>query len=120
MKRTRIKRKTPFKRAGWIKRLLGVKKYNHKRLKKLRDQQFGDHAVWIRTLGCLVCGDWPTEPHHWPTRGNGGKAKDMTPLCKFHHDIFHLKGPETFARTWGIDLKAEAARLWAENGGTDE
>ncbi len=97
-----------------------IKKYNHKRRKKLYEIQFGAHADWIRALGCLVCNDRPSDPHHYPTVGAGGTAKDLTPLCSYHHTQFHTQGPETFQRTYGLDLKAESARLWAQNGGNDE
>ena len=95
-----------------------IKRVNHKRKAKLYLIQFGPHSDWIRELGCLVCNERPVQPHHFPTRGAGGTAKDLTPLCQYHHAQFHEMGPGSFQETYEVDLVAEAARLWAE--GRDE
>lgn len=116
MKRSRPQRKTRMKPV------------NRKRKAKLYALQFGDHADWIRTLGCLVCGRTPSEPAHVKTRGSGGTAKDIVPLCgdrpwspvdpQGHHSEQEGNN-KRFEALYRIDLKAEAARLWAENGGDD-
>lgn len=111
MKRSRIQRKTRMKAR------------NSKRKAKLYAKNFGEHADWVRTLACLVndaeCRGL-VEPHHYPTVGSGGTAKNITPLCNFHHIAqFHRMGPKTFQERYGLDLKAIAACLWKINGGTD-
>jgi hypothetical protein len=45
------------------------------------------------------------------SRGAGGRAKDIAPLCSACHAEQHRVGIETFQRRHGIDLAAEAAKL---------
>jgi hypothetical protein len=60
----------------------------------------------VRQLPCLVCGRYPSEPHH-AKHGRGGRSKssdhDAIPLCAHHH-----RGPggieagaETFHTRYG-------------------
>jgi hypothetical protein len=37
----------------------------------------------------------------------------VIPLCHPHHLEQHAVGEQTFARRHGLDLKAEAVRVWA-------
>lgn len=84
-----------------------------------RKRDFGKKAVWVRTLPCVVCNRTPSDPHHEPFLAQGGKAKDLVPLCRFHHSFGptsrHGSGShEIFIKAYGIDLIAEAARIEAE------
>ena len=80
-----------------------------------RKECFGDKAEWVRTIPCLVCGNTPCDPHHEPSVSRGGKAEDLTPLCRFHHGQRHSLGSaRRFKIVHGIDLVAEAKRIEAE------
>jgi len=82
------------------------------------------HFARVALLPCLVCDKWPVDVHHvigYADRmGRAPKRHDrVAPLCKPHHDVQH--GPKTsvhalshkgFYEAYGIDLMAEAERLW--------
>jgi hypothetical protein len=128
MKRSRIKT-DPDSVREWqersMKKLRGVKRtskplpaVNRKRRAKLTARQFGDHAEYIRSLPCVIrgmdageCG--PSEAAHVRSRGAGGTAADLVPLCLRHHAEQHVTGIETFQERYEIDLRAIAADLWA-------
>lgn len=79
----------------------------------------------IHEMPCLVCGARPVDGHHvvgYADRmGRVSKREDrVVPLCKPHHDVqhgpkmsVHALGHQGFYQEWGIDLMAEAERLWA-------
>jgi hypothetical protein len=85
------------------------------------------HMERVALMPCLVCGARPVCVHHvvgYADRaGRISKRHDrVTPLCPFHHDVQH--GPHSavhalshqgFFQEYGIDLMAEAERLWAES-----
>ena len=78
-------------------------------------------------MPCLACGKWPVDVHHvtgYADRmGRAPKRHDrVVPLCKVHHDVqhgpfhsVHALGHESFFHVHGIDLMAEAQRLWRES-----
>lgn len=82
----------------------------------------------VSQLGCLVCRA-PATLHHvtgYADRmGRFSRShKRVVPLCPPHHQIqFDEKqimsvealGHRGFFQEWGIDLLAEAERLWAES-----
>lgn len=79
------------------------------------------HRDWIKGLPCLIrnaecSGD--VVPAHVRRGTDGGTSlkpsdKWVVPCCFFHHAVFqHNRGEETFEATYGIDMKAEAARYW--------
>ena len=89
------------------------------------------HMARVAEMPCLVCGARPVTLHH-PTgfadrMGRFSRShKLVTPLCPMHHLIQHdpfadmpisveRLGHRGFYREHGIDLLAEAARLWAES-----
>lgn len=90
-----------------------VARSNPKRRERLFEDAFGsvERVEWIRRSPCVVpgCEGFPCENHHWPTKGAGGKATDISPLCIPHHREFHQLGPETWQRKHGIDLSATNA-----------
>ena len=97
-----------------------IRRVNPARLKKLREVQYGAHAERIREMPCLIqtYGGFGCEgqvvAHHAVSRGAGGLAKDLTPLCNAHHLEVHQHGAKTFMCRHLLDLKAEADRLWEE------
>lgn len=82
------------------------------------------HMARVAELGCLVC-KMPATIHHVTASIHGGRLtrsnKRVVPLCPRHHQI--QWGPREsvealnhggFYREYGIDLLAEANRLWSE------
>lgn len=74
---------------------------------------FGPQAKACRRLPCCVCARTPCDPHHWPSRGAGGKDEDAIPLCRRCHDSFHNEGEETFQRKRNLSLAVIKADLQA-------
>lgn len=81
--------------------------------------------AYVASLPCLVCGAQATNHHVSGYADRMGRAtrshKRIVPLCPRHHQIQH--GPresvealshQGFYRVYGIDLMAEAERLWNE------
>jgi hypothetical protein len=83
------------------------------------------HMDRVAALGCLVCGS-PATLHHVTARADApGRLtrshKRVVPLCPRHHQIQHgpresveAVGHRGFYTMHGIDLLAEAERLWAQ------
>lgn len=127
-----LKRKTPLRRSGGLKRSR-LKRRNEERAAKRRAECFGKQADMCRQLPCSVCGGWDipmfrhyaqrfatetciafthvSDPHHEPTRSCGGKDGDTVPLCRTHHDERHRIGRVAFERAHGVDLRAVAKAL---------
>lgn len=100
-----------------------IKRTNPKRLKRLREQQFGgEYADTIRALGCCACGAPPPSVcHHTRTRGAGGTAKDMVPVCSPGcHEEIHQMGRTTFEEIYQINLKGLASTLWRRYSASGE
>lgn len=82
---------------------------------------YGEYAVYIRSLPCLICGHHGhTVAAHSRTGGMSRKsdAKWLVPLCcsRFGVEGCHEEshnGIRTFEARYRIDLKAIAATLWA-------
>lgn len=107
MKRSELKRKKPLARKRRLRQR------DAKRLRKLQEKQFGDHATYIRSLPCCACNRCPpSEPAHVKSRGAGGTAKDLVPMCAYHHRKQHGLGIATFQRLYQIDLRGLADQLW--------
>jgi len=80
----------------------------------------------VGALPCLVCQSWPVDVHHVigyaDCMGRAPKRHDrVVPLCKTHHDVqfgphdsVHALSHKGFYDRYGIDLMAEAERLWNE------
>ena len=86
----------------------------------------------VAGLGCLVCGDPATVHHVTGYADRMGRIsrshKLLVPLCPNHHQAVHdpfAGEPQSverlnhrgFYRVHGIDLYAEAVRLWEESNG---
>jgi hypothetical protein len=50
--------------------------------------------------------------HHTKSRGARGSDQSCVPLCEKHHWEGHHNGWKTFAAKYGVDLAAEAKRLY--------
>lgn len=84
------------------------------------------HLERIRKMGCLVCGARASAHHVTGYADRMGRFsrshKLIVPLCGIHHQIIwgpkesvEALGHRGFFYTYGIDLLAEAKRLWAES-----
>ena len=136
MKRSPIIRRTPLRPGAPPKRRTEIRRVNAQRLAALREKQFGPHADAVGCLPCAVCrpafyvmwdddtlaglleiaheGGLPrvSEPHHAThTRGAGGTAEHVVPLCWSHHSDAEALGRVTFARKFKVRLRALARRL---------
>lgn len=83
-----------------------------------------DHMERVANLPCLVCGARATV-HHVTAGIHGGRVSRrhdrVVPLCPKHHQVIYgpresveALGHGGFHKTYGIDLMAEAERLWAD------
>lgn len=107
-----LKRDTPGAKS-WLQRSKLATSLRSARLKKRgrnfkakRKRDFGERAIEIRRMPCLVCGATPSDSHHEPPRSLGGTSKDQIPLCRRHHRVRHDIGPTRFYTRYEIDLKA--------------
>ena len=130
MKRTPLKRKRELARKRGLKRgkerlrsearlerRTAMKKSNRKRKAKRYERDFGDKADFVRAQPCAVCGQGPSDPHHEPPRGAGGRKADLTNLCRPHHAQRHRMGLRVFNEFHGLDLLSIAKELegrWQE------
>ena len=121
MKRTplRPKREKPRRNEGRVK---------HNRIKPKASapptEEERAHMARVAELPCLVCGKRPVQLHHVSAGPYGGRIarshQRITPLCERHHQVqfgptesVEALGHRGFALTYGIDLLAEADKLWA-------
>lgn len=104
-----------------LNRRTRIKSTNPKRRKKRYDEAFGDKATFVRDCNCLVCGRNPSHPHHVKSRGAGGTAEHLVPLCHEHHRELHAIGARTFQTKHNVDLVREAEHYderWQTGVGT--
>lgn len=90
------------------------------------------HRARVGAMGCLVCGRRPATIHHVSAGIYGGRIarshKRIVPLCNFaphHQKVYERRdrdpqsveglGHGGFFRKYGINLLAEADRLWLES-----
>lgn len=104
-------KKTPLQRGAPLKRRAKLKKQNMARQAAAFAEDFGspERVTWIQAQPCAVCGRSPSECAHVRSRGAGGKAADILPLCRTCHSEQHQVGRETFEATRGVNL-AQIAR----------
>lgn len=121
-----MKRSKPLARTAWKRKPLDPEKLKQKkraariRQRELWERDFGPHAGFVRSHPCACCGTGrDIESHHEPDRRHGGSMKDQTPLCRRCHreapNARHKMGRAAFERMYKLDLRALAARLWAES-----
>ena len=86
--------------------------------RRIRDR---DHIKLVTNRPCLVCGRFPSDPHHLrfaQSRALSRKVSDefTVPLCRGHHRELHHYGDE--AAWWsrfGIEVLEVARALWLES-----
>jgi hypothetical protein len=86
------------------------------------------HMDRVAEMGCLICGS-PSTLHHVTSDGYQRISRShrrVVPLCPRHHMIQHgpresveALGHAGFTKLHGVDLLAEADRLWSEGNGPD-
>ena len=99
-----------------------------KRFAKRRDPQY---VAWIRTLPCILRGEWyyrgntpivhycvgAMQVCHVKSRGAGGDDRGNTvAMCAAAHLSQHELGIKVFEERWHVDLKANANLLEREYG----
>jgi len=74
-------------------------------------------VAWVKSLGCLICGNVPSDNCHTEGGGVGRKAgyETIIPLCRSHHQAldehrfpFSSEASRGTAKLWAIDI----ARRW--------
>lgn len=110
-----MERRTLLKRGGPIK----VRRKAAPAAEKL-------HMARVAAIPCLVCRQ-PSTIHHVTSDGAQRLTRShrrVVPLCPRHHLYQHgpresveALGHAGFMATYGIDLLAEADRLWRESNG---
>lgn len=76
--------------------------------------RFGEvYSGVIRSLPCSVpgCHDSRVECAHVVSRGAGGVACHLAPLCVVHHSE-HDASARTFENRYRVDMRRIAAHLW--------
>lgn len=73
-------------------------KTNPKRRAKRWAEQFDspEFLDFVHALPCAVCEQEPSEAAHARSRGAGGKAADILPLCGECHELQHTLGVKSF------------------------
>ena len=89
-------------------------KRKKQRKAKLKEDQFGKRAEYVRGFPCLVdgCNQRPIHAAHVRSRATGGVAQNnLVPLCVVHHAEQHSGGLLGFQKKYSLDLNAEAKRI---------
>jgi hypothetical protein len=132
--KTPLKAKTALQPGSWLARNSTLKPgtkplqsktpinpINEKRLARLRKEQFGgEYREYIIRLPCALCGvyrvDYGSQPAHVvKTRGAGGKAHHMLPLCAKHHqwqEEHRVEFAEVFTKRYKTTPEQQAETLW--------
>lgn len=115
-----LRRYTPLRRTALrpgkpLARRTKLRPVNRERRTELYERQYGDRGEVIRAMPCLLLGQdgchGSIEAAHVRSRGAGGTARDLVPLCAAHHREQHDHGIKTFAARYGLDLRAIADAL---------
>ena len=113
-------RRTELKRGdSRLERHVEIKRANAARRARAFEEDFGGIARvrFFQMQHCEACSAWPSVCAHVKSRGAGGKAADILPLCEACHRIQHAQGwsalpiadPAERARDWD--------RRWRERAG---
>ena len=105
-----------------MKRRAKLKRQNMARQAAAFAEDFGspERVTWLQAQPCAVCGRTPSECAHVRSRGAGGKAADILPLCGAHHHEQHVIGRRSFEALHKVDLRALAdatEQRWATKEG---
>jgi len=100
-----------------------VPKVNPVRAAKRYERDYGEKGDWIRLQPCCCTGKRTGEREsgylvlivaaHFPSRGSGGRAKDLVPLADHWHVWGHRHGEKKLAARFGVDFKSLAAHYEA-------
>lgn len=117
----------PLERHTRLGRKSRIKARNHKRMKRLRADQFGADGYYEHVVAspCLLTGrPGPNDPAHiLKSRGAGGGPEHMGPLCReAHTDFDHMPEDRFLARhgrtkEWVRDRCREFRIEWTERKG---
>lgn len=113
--RAQIQRRTELRRSRTT-----LPRRNPERAARRFAVQFGsaERVEWLHGFPCCACGHrGEIHAHHVVSRGAGGTADDMVPLCATCHARVHTIGRTRFEAERGVDLGAEARRfaaMWEE------
>jgi hypothetical protein len=123
-------KRSPLKRTAWKRKspdpekAKAAQRKKQKRAREKHAADFGPHRDWVCARGCEVP-NCPAEAHghHEPARRMGGSKKPtahrLAGLCADHHtdgaEARHRIGLARFNARFCVDLKAAAARNWAES-----
>ena len=119
MKRQKpLKRRTGLTSRKKLNRKTAVKRKNARRSAKEFRRAYGskERVQAVQAMPCVVCGALPSQNAHVRSRGAGGGAEDIVPLCGGPggcHTEQHTIGVQSFERKHGICLK-DAARKTQE------
>lgn len=121
MKRSPLKRRSPLKAKTPLKRGAGIKRKSRPRRSKAEQEHFDR----VGEMDCIACGRaGPSTIHHVSSDRFKRIARSdrlVVPLCPQCH--FVQWGPKTsieaighgaFCERVGVDLLAEALRLWGD------
>lgn len=125
---TPLQRKTPLVTRTAIVRKAGLRPVGKKRAKAKRKPGSVEafHVARVAALPCLVSGEMPVTVHHVTASIHAGRFtrsdRIIVPLAARYHLIQHgpresveALGHGGFYAKHGIDLLAEAHRLWRES-----
>lgn len=118
-----MKRKAPLKRSGKpIARRTRLKTKGRSRFAHRRNKAF---AQWVADFRCCIgyygldpshdcpLGYLGSEAAHIKSRGAGGDdARNIVPLCRYHHQEQHTMGIKSFQKKYGIVLQDFADHFW--------
>jgi hypothetical protein len=99
-----------------------VKKVTHGRIKPKAPQKFPAYLSWLHDQPCIVTGASQVIAHHLTSLGHGRITRNdryAVPLIETLHAVgnkgaVHEIGHARFEIEHGVDLVAEAERLWKE------
>lgn len=108
-------KETPKAKGQGLRRGSAMKRVNKPRKAAMLAACFGPQSRLCRLAPCTFCNKpAPSEPHHWPTRGAGGKDSDTLPVCRNCHRTVDGK-----AEWRGILMSEATARMADQLRGHD-
>jgi len=121
MKRTLLQRKTPLVANAGLKGGQAIKRKS----KPAKPKADRDHMARVAAMACIACKRaGPSTVHHVTSDGLKRISRSdqrVVPLCPPCHQIqwgprdsVEALGHRAFGEKWGINLLAEADRLWSE------
>ena len=114
MKKTPLVRRTPLPRATKPMKRTRIKRVNPARKARRFEAAYHSPAfiAWVHSLACAVPGCQRTDIHasHVVSRARGGTWQDVAPLCSAHHRAQEGRTRQ-FNEEHGIDLEGIAAAV---------